>query len=248
MKMPVTWRSTAGTVTNNWAAIPLLECPSAISASTSCSRGVSSSSALWVRTRPIIRGDDVRVQRRSAIRDAPHGIDEQVGVRHLLLEQVAGALGAGGDEIEGVLVVQELGEHEHADLRMGGADRERRLQPVIGVGRWHLDVGEHQVGEVFVGHPHEFGRIVDGRDHVDAGGLEHPHDAFAREGVVFADDNADGCIHQRESNERRPRPTDLDRSRALAPTSDDELGDAEVDQPGGAHRDGARQLMQWIRR
>jgi hypothetical protein len=54
-KMLVTCRSTAGTVTISSAAIPPLERPSAISAMTSRSRGVSSSSGLLSRRRPTMR-------------------------------------------------------------------------------------------------------------------------------------------------------------------------------------------------
>lgn len=145
--------------------------------------------------------DHIRVQRRPAAGDAPHGIDEQLGVRYLLLEQVAGSLGAASDEVQRVLVIQKLGEHQHADLRMAGSDGQSRLKSIVAEVRWHLDVGEHEVREILLGHSHQVGRVIDGGDDVYAGSFEHPHDAFAREGLVFADDHPKGSIHRRESSD-----------------------------------------------
>ena len=54
-KIRVTCFSTAASVTTSSSAMPLFDFPSAIAASTSRSRGVSSSSGPWLRFRPSIR-------------------------------------------------------------------------------------------------------------------------------------------------------------------------------------------------
>ena len=66
------------------------ERPSAISASTSRSRGVSSSSGPSSRCAEQL-GDDLGVERGAALGDAAHGVDEVAHVGHAVLEQVADA-------------------------------------------------------------------------------------------------------------------------------------------------------------
>ena len=74
--------------------MPRLDLPSAIAASTSRSRGVSSSSGPRSRRRPSIRPTICGIERAAARRDALDGVDERGHVADALLEQVADALGA----------------------------------------------------------------------------------------------------------------------------------------------------------
>ena len=97
--------------------MPAFVRPSAISESTSRSRGESSSSALHRARRADQRRDDLRVERRAAVGDAARGVEEVVDVEHPVLEQVAEAA-AGGDELDDVAGLDVLGEHEHAGPRV----------------------------------------------------------------------------------------------------------------------------------
>ena len=63
-------------------------------------------------------GDDRRVQHRPAGGDAPHGVGEQLEVRHAVLEQVADAGGVVADQVDRVALLRVLAEHEHADVRL----------------------------------------------------------------------------------------------------------------------------------
>ena len=92
-KIEVTCFSTARSVTTSASAIALFERPSAISPSTSRSRGVSDCSGILAAPAAEQQRDDLRIERRAAAGDAPHGVGERVHVGDAVLEQVAGALG-----------------------------------------------------------------------------------------------------------------------------------------------------------
>ena len=115
--MLVTCFSTARSVTTSRSAIAWFERPSAISSSTSRSRGVSSSSGSSRAAAADELRDDRRVERRAALGDAPHRGGELVDVGDAVLEQVADALGAVGEQLERVARLDVLREHEHAGLR-----------------------------------------------------------------------------------------------------------------------------------
>ena len=102
VKMLVTCFSTARSVTNIRSAIAPLERPSAISSSTSRSRGVSSASGSPRAPPADELRDDRRVERRAALGDAAHGRAELVEVGHAVLEQVADALRAVGEQLQRV--------------------------------------------------------------------------------------------------------------------------------------------------
>ena len=80
-----------------------LERPSAIRASTSRSRALSTSSGLGAALARDQQPHDRRVECRAALRNAPHGLGEVVDVGDAVLEQVADALGALGQELHRVL-------------------------------------------------------------------------------------------------------------------------------------------------
>jgi hypothetical protein len=100
--MLVTCFSTARGVTKSFSAIAAFERPSAISSSTSRSRGVSASSGSSPRRRPTSRETTVGSSADPPSPDAAHGVGELVDVRHAVLEQVADTLGAALEEIERV--------------------------------------------------------------------------------------------------------------------------------------------------
>ena len=100
--------------------MPPLDLPSAIAASTSRSRGVSSRAVRSPRRRPEHPADDLGVERAAAGGHALHGVDERRHVADPLLEQVADPLGTVADQVQRVALLVELREHEDAGVRQLG--------------------------------------------------------------------------------------------------------------------------------
>ena len=171
--------------------MPAFVRPSAISASTSRSRGESSSSALTGPRRADQRRDDLRVERRAAVGDAPGGVEEVVDVEHAVLEQVAEAA-AGRHELDDVAGLDVLGEHEHA-----GAGCERRIfgrrarALVVVVGR-HPHVDDREVRLVLADQREQRVGVARAADDLVAGVLEQPGEALAQEHGVLGDHDAHG--------------------------------------------------------
>ena len=157
--MPVTCRSTAGTVMTRASAIPRLERPSAISARTSRSRGVRASIGLRPATPADQSGDDVWVQHGPARGHAPDRVDEGLDIADMMLEQVADALGSIGEKLARVMILQELRQHEYGDAGLSGADLTRGAQPVVGAVGRHLDVGDDHIGLVRPGLTEQVARV-----------------------------------------------------------------------------------------
>ena len=77
------------------------------------------------------------------------------------------------------------------------------LDALVGAGRRHPDVGEHDVGLVLVDGGEQPGQVVDGRDHVDVVlVLEHAQDALAHDQHVLGDHHPQR--HRRANPIRRP--------------------------------------------
>ena len=121
--------------------------PSAISRSTSRSRGVS-----WLSgecsPRALSRNerlDDLRVDHRAALRDRADRGDELTEILHALLEQVRAAGAAALEERQRVARRGVLAEHHDADLRMRLAQPLGGPDPLVGTARRHADVGHHDV-------------------------------------------------------------------------------------------------------
>ena len=190
--MLVTCFSTACGVTTSTSAMPLFERPSAISSSTSRSRGVSAVQRIVAAAAAEHVRDDGRVEHRAAGRDAPDGVGEQREVGHAVLEQVADALGAVADQVDRVALLGVLREHEHADARAGvRADLHRRAQAVVGVVGRHLDVDDRDVRLVRGDLAQQVGRVAGLGDDLEAGVAEQPHDPLAQQRLVLADDDPD---------------------------------------------------------
>ena len=137
-----------------WAAIERFrprspfDRPSAIASSTSRSRGVEVGERIVAATAPDELRDDGRVERRAALGDAAHGRAELVDVRDAVLEQVADALGAVGEQVErmGFLgVIEADGAGVAALARAVGAETIVGVDPIsLGVlappGEWGADI------------------------------------------------------------------------------------------------------------
>ena len=79
-KIRLTCFSTAASVTTSASAMPRLDLPSAISASTWCSRGVSAVQRVVLAAPSDHQRDDLGVERRAALRDPAHRVGERVHV------------------------------------------------------------------------------------------------------------------------------------------------------------------------
>ena len=168
--------------------MPRLVRPSAITSSTSRSRGVSSSSAprrprIIVATTSGSSTDPPRATR------ATRG-DEALDLGDAVLEQVADALGAVGQQLARVALLEMGGEHEHADVRGSSARMmRRRLQALVGVVGRHADVDHRDVGAVRADLAQQVVAVAGLGDDVEAGVLEQPDHAGAQQHVVLADDD-----------------------------------------------------------
>jgi hypothetical protein len=78
-------------------------------------------------------------------------------------------------------------------VALGRAYLERRAEPIIGVIRWHLDVGNHNVRAIIARLPDQVARIGGGPNDLEAAVLEDTHDPLAHDGLVFADEHPDPC-------------------------------------------------------
>ena len=186
--------STARSVTTSSAAIAALERPSAISPSTSRSRGVSSSSGSSRALAAEHLRDDLGVERRAAAADAAHRVGERVDVGDPVLEQVAEPLGALGEQLARVGDLDVLGEHEDADLGQLGADLARRPQALVGVGRRHPHVDDGDVGLVGADLAQQLLGVAGLADDLEPGLLEQAHHALAQQGRVVGDDYPHGIL------------------------------------------------------
>ena len=125
--MLVTCFSTArGEMNSRWP-IAWFDRPSAISSSTSRSRGESRATGSSRAIAADELGDHERVECRAALGDAANRGDELVDVGDAVLEQVAEPLGALAEQLDGVGVSDVLREDEHA--RLGVLARGSRARP-----------------------------------------------------------------------------------------------------------------------
>ena len=123
--------STAPTVSTSDSAMPAFDRPSAISASTSRSRGVSSSSGPSSRRLREQLGDDLGVERGAAAGDPLDRLQEVGDVHDPVLEQVADPAAAVGEQLLGVGRLDVLGDDQHRRPGRLPAHLERGAQALV---------------------------------------------------------------------------------------------------------------------
>ena len=140
--------STDRSVRKSASAIAALFLPSAISRSTSRSRGRQP-----VDGRGLDSGllgdealDHLRVDHRAAAGDGLDGCDELGEVVDPLLQQVRASGGPGLEQRKRVAGLAVLAEHDDADLRMCHSQALCGLDALVDAVRRHADVGEDDVG------------------------------------------------------------------------------------------------------
>lgn len=97
--------------------------------------------------------DDLGVDDDTAARDDVEGVHEVGDPADAVLEEIAGTAAARpvrglGDQFGRVGVTEILRQHQDADVRMFGADRQCGPQTVVEVARRHSHIGDHDVGAV----------------------------------------------------------------------------------------------------
>ncbi len=146
------------------------------------------------RTCPPLAADQarhhVRIEHRPAAGDAADGVGEHAQIADFLLQQVADASSAVRNEIEGVAVLQELGQDQDTCSRTVGTDLKGRPEPVISMVRRHLDVGDDNVRAVHASHLYQAACVIRGADYVESALLQDVHDPFPDEGLILAHDDA----------------------------------------------------------
>ena len=110
-----------------------------------------------------------------------------------VLEQVADAAGAVGDQPQRERRLDVLRQDEDADRRaVLGADRLRRPEAFVGVGRRHPDVDDRDVGTVLADGGQERLGIAGLGDDVETGLDQQPGDPLPQEERVVGQDEAKG--------------------------------------------------------
>ena len=80
--------------------------------------------------------------------DAMYRVDERGDVGDPVLEQVAAGSWQLLEQPHRVAGLDVLGQHQHADIRVGGTDGRRRAETFVGEGGRHPDVDDQDVGRV----------------------------------------------------------------------------------------------------
>ena len=194
-KIEETCFSTAPPVTTSSRAIAAFVRPSAISARTSRSRGVSAASAPSLAVAVAVAeqlGDDLAVERRAAGRDALDRLDERAHVADALLEQVAEARGAGREQLGRVDGLDVLAEDQDAGLRVARAQLDRGAHALVGERRREPHVDDRQVGLVRADDPQQPGAVVGVRDDLDPALAHERDEPLAQQRVVLGDHDPHG--------------------------------------------------------
>ena len=134
--------------------------------------------------------DHLRIEHGPPVRHAPDRARELLDVGDAVLEQVPDRARVLADQLERVVGLDVLRQHEHADVGMRLADLDRRAQSVVGVGRRHADVDDRDVRAMRADLAEELVGITGLRYHVEALGLEHADHATAQQDVIVGDHQA----------------------------------------------------------
>ena len=203
--------ATAASVTTSARAIAAFDRPSAMSESTSRSRGVSRADR--VPPPPEQLADDLGIDGRAAIGDPGQRVHELLDPPDPVLEQIADAAStAGVEQLGRVGRLHVLAEHEHRQRRVVGAQGHRRPQPLVGEPGRHAYVGDHHVGRIGPhGHLQRLG-VPDGGGHGVAEPRQQPDQPLPQQHRVLGDDYPEGGRHGSSTRMRVGPPGGLDNS------------------------------------
>ena len=121
-------------------------------------------------------GDDLGVERGAAARHLSRRFREAARLHDTVLEQVADTFGALLEQLDRVALLDVLGRTTTpvwgSSERMSAAAR----RSFVGVGRWHPDVGDDDIGTVLAHLVEELLRVTGLADDEEARVLEHAND------------------------------------------------------------------------
>ena len=136
--------------------------------------------------------NDLWVERTAPTRDARDRIDERVDISNTLLQQVSDTLRALTDQIERVVLLVELRQHQDAGIRTLSTKLERRPQPIVHITGRHLDIDHSHIGAMGK-RPAQKGLCIAGlRSHLKPGLDKKANYPLAKKHVVLADHHAQG--------------------------------------------------------
>ena len=111
----------------------------------------------------------------------------------VLLQDVGAPGAAGVQQRDGVGRVRVLAQDDDAEARVRLAQAFGGLDPLVGVTRWHPDVGDHHVRGLAIDGLEQRVEVSADRGDLEPGlRVEQPPDAFTDEVVVFGKHDADG--------------------------------------------------------
>ena len=177
MRIVRTCASTVFSVSHSRRAMPPFVRPSAISESTSRSRGESSSSALTGLGAPISVATTCGSSAEPPSDDAPRGVEEVVDVEHAVLEQVAEAA-AGGRPARRCGASRCAGRGPARRSRVRSADLGRGARALVVVVGRHADVDDGEVGRVLADEREQRVGVAGPADDLVPGVLEQPGEAL----------------------------------------------------------------------
>ena len=170
-------------VIHSVCAIPAFERPSAISASTSRSRGdrTSSGSAHAACGNELLH--ERGIDDRGALDDPLERVDEILDVRDTALEQVAAPLAA-REQRSRSLHLHVRGESDDGDVRKLLADRLGGFEALGRVRGRHANVDDHEVRPKLAHQLDQLGRVPGLTHHLETGTLEQAGETLAHQNLV----------------------------------------------------------------
>jgi hypothetical protein len=148
-------------------------------------------------------GDDLGIDDRLAGCDSSDGVGEVGQSGHAFLEQVADPGRILPQEVDCIAGLDILREHEDRDRWMVRPNPARRLEAFRGVGRWHPNVDDGDVGSLALDEREEAGHVGGLTDDLEAGRVQSRRERLPKQDRVVGEDDADRLLGraQRENVE-----------------------------------------------
>jgi hypothetical protein len=183
--------SVAPSVMLSSLAIPMLVRPSAMAARTSRSAGRQGGQRVVGPLANHELGDDLRIEGGPAPGDAAQGIHEVRDVADPILQQVADAARAIGEELGRVLALHELAEYQDRAAWDPAPRLDSGPKPLVALAGGHPDVHHGHVRAMGHDGLHECRSIAHFRHDGAPGLFDEPGNPLADERRVLGDDDAE---------------------------------------------------------
>jgi hypothetical protein len=138
--------------------------------------------------------DDLGIESASSGGNPRDGISERLDVADAFLQQIADALRALTDQVQGVALLVVAREHD-SGLGQTLAQLERGAQPVRAAAGWHLDVDDRNVRPVRERLAQEVRSIASLTDNLETGFRQKPRDPLSKKNVVFGNHDPGAAHH-----------------------------------------------------